>query len=96
MAEQAAITKTRKRKTTAPKPTLPPTGGKTAAPGVPSEVRLKKRSIYWNERYESVVKTVYQQMKKAGIPCDYGGEMSVSAVILYALEQQARSGGKRE
>lgn len=54
----------------------------------------KHLNLYTTERLQEALQTVYEQMKAAGIPCEYGGKMNASAVILYALQQTVKKGEK--
>lgn len=56
----------------------------------------KKLNILRTERLETALQAVYEQMKADGIPCEYGGKMNAAAVILYALQQQAKRSKKLE
>jgi hypothetical protein len=47
-------------------------------------------TVYWTERHEKALQALYEQMRAAGIPCEYNGKPNVSAIIQYALEQATR------
>jgi len=49
------------------------------------------KTITWGRPYQRAVETIFEQMMKDGIPAERNdGAINVSAVILYALTQQAR------
>jgi hypothetical protein len=54
----------------------------------------RKLNLYLTERHQQALQSVYEQMRAEGLPCEYGGKMNASAVILYALEQQLRRHSK--
>jgi hypothetical protein len=53
-------------------------------------IDAKHINLYATERLQEALQAVYAQMKRDGLPCEYGGKINASAVILYALEQQKR------
>lgn len=51
-----------------------------------------KRTIGWTAIHENALQAVYEQMRAAGIPCERAGKPNATAIIQYALEQQAKAG----
>ena len=50
-----------------------------------------KKTISWGRQYQRAAEAVFEQMLHDGIPATRADDsMNMSAVVLYALQQQAR------
>ena len=56
----------------------------------------KRIQVYgWTERHDKAVQTVYENLQKQGLQFDREGKPNVSQILLYLLEKEARTGGKK-
>lgn len=50
-----------------------------------------KQTFRWSERHQVAAQRVYEQMVSDGIPCEKDGRPNWTTVVLYALQQTAKS-----
>ncbi len=55
----------------------------------------QRKNISWSDEHEAALRAVYDRLRENGIVLAWKGEPNASAIILYALEQEAKRGKRK-